>query len=82
MGFMNQVTSIVPSDVVKAVAETAQTIVTKENLEKAASLAKDAAEGLQSNVGKSSLPPGSRTVAPSDDETMGEGTVIKKKKDN
>lgn len=82
MGFMNQVTSIVPGDVIKAVAETAQTVVSKDNLEKAASLAKDAAGGLQSNIGKSSLPPGTRKVAPSDDETMGEGTMIKKKKDN
>jgi len=86
-GFINKVSSIKTDDVAKVVTETAKSVASKENLEKAASLAKDAASKVQSTIDASqkasspTLPQGTRKVSDgTNDDDLSEGTVIKKKK--
>ena len=73
--------SIKPEDVTNAV----KSVTTKENLDKAAELAKDTANKVQASFENSEggnaikLPGGTRRVSPQDDD-FGEGTVIRKKK--
>ncbi len=81
LGFVDKVSSIKPEDVTNAV----KSVTTKENLDKAAELAKDTANKVQASFENSEsgnaikLPGGTRRVSPQDDD-FGEGTVIRKKK--
>jgi hypothetical protein len=86
-GFINKVSSIKTDDVAKVVTDTAKNVASKENLEKAASLAKEAASKVQSTIDASqktsspTLPQGTRKVSDgTNDDDLSEGTVIKKKK--
>ena len=79
--------SIKTDDVAKVVTDTAKSVASKENLEKAASFAKDAASKVQSTIDASqkasspTLPQGTRKVSDgTNDDDLSEGTVIKKKK--
>ena len=81
LGFVDKVSSIKPEDVTNAV----KSVTTKENLDKAAELAKNTANKVQASFENSEsgnaikLPGGTRRVSPQDDD-FGEGTVIRKKK--
>ena len=81
LGFVDKVSSIKPEDVTNVV----KSVTTKENLDKAAELAKDTANKVQASFENSEggnaikLPGGTRRVSPQDDD-FGEGTVIRKKK--
>lgn len=86
-GFINKVSSIKTDDVAKVVTDTAKSVASKENLEKAASFAKDTVSKVQSTIDASqnasspTLPQGTRKVSDgTNDDDLSEGTVIKKKK--
>ena len=81
LGFVDKVSSIKPEDVTNVV----KSVTKKENLDKAAELAKEAANKVQARLdaveggNAPKLPGGTRRVSPQDDD-FGEGTMIRKKK--
>ena len=81
LGFVDKVSSIKPEDVTNVV----KSVTKKENLDKAAELAKEAANKVQARLdaveggAAPKLPGGTRRVSPQDDD-FGEGTMIRKKK--
>ena len=81
LGFVDKVSSIKPEDVTNVV----KSVTKKENLDKAAELAKEAANKVQARLdavdegNAPKLPGGTRRVSPQDDD-FSEGSMIRKKK--